>query len=228
MDNRLFSVFFFIVVVFSGAACAQQNLVFQPVFNKQKMEFGKEYISLQNDTIVFSKIRMYLSDFEIYYNDGNVFKESNSNHLLEWSNSKVVNSLLLPIDTTKKIDSISYQIGVDSLTNVSGAFDGDLDPALGMYWAWQSGYINFKIEGKSSSCSTHHNEFSFHIGGYNFPNNASQLVRHEGKFSSNFLVNIDLSKFFGEIDLSINNSVLIPCREAVEIAYSFSKCFIKP
>ena len=59
---------------------------------------------------------------------------------------------------------IYFQIGIDSLTNVSGDLDGDLDPALGMYWAWNSGYINMKLEGKSSSCKSVKKEFQFHIG----------------------------------------------------------------
>lgn len=30
--------------------------------------------------------------------------------------------------------------------------DGDLDPLNGMYWAWNSGYINMKIEGITPKC----------------------------------------------------------------------------
>jgi len=43
---------------------------------------------------------------------------------------------------------------VDSLANVSGAMSNDLDATKGMYWSWQSGFINLKIEGKSASCKT--------------------------------------------------------------------------
>ena len=66
----------------------------------------------------------------------------------------------------KKIKMIQFNIGIDSLTNVSGALGGDLDPQKGMYWAWQSGYINTKIEGRSPHCKNRKNAFQFHIGGY--------------------------------------------------------------
>ena len=76
----------------------------------------------------------------------------------------------------KNIKSISFCIGIDSLASVSGALSGDLDPSNGMYWAWQSGYINMKIEGTSSSCKTRKNSFNFHIGGYLKPYNAIKKI----------------------------------------------------
>jgi len=59
-------------------------------------------------------------------------------------------------------------IGTDSITNVSGALDGDLDPIKGMYWAWNSGCINFKLEG-TRVISGKKTPFEYHIGGYNGP-----------------------------------------------------------
>ncbi|MFT4599180.1 MAG: hypothetical protein ACI9WM_001432, partial [Arenicella sp.] len=47
----------------------------------------------------------------------------------------------------------------------------DLDPIHGMYWTWQSGYINTKIEGSRGD-----EKFTYHLGGYSFPYNASQEV----------------------------------------------------
>jgi hypothetical protein len=40
-------------------------------------------------------------------------------------------------------------IGVDSARNVSGIQSGALDPANGMFWSWNTGYIFAKLEGKS-------------------------------------------------------------------------------
>ena len=53
---------------------------------------------------------------------------------------------------------------------------GDLDPTKGMYWAWQSGYINFKMEGSCSQCLATKNNFEFHLGGYQQPFYAMQTI----------------------------------------------------
>ena len=70
-------------------------------------------------------------------------------------------SLALQIPSNIPFSKLKFQLGIDSLTNVSGAMGGDLDPTKGMYWTWQSGYINMKIEGKSNSCKTRKNQFQF-------------------------------------------------------------------
>jgi hypothetical protein len=58
------------------------------------------------------------------------------------------------MDENKSISKITFSAGIDSLTSTAGIQKGVIDPINGMYWAWQSGYVNFKIEGKSSSCPT--------------------------------------------------------------------------
>ena len=45
---------------------------------------------------------------------------------------------------------IAFTIGVDSIRNVSGAQTGALDPANGMFWTWNSGYIMAKLEGSDN------------------------------------------------------------------------------
>lgn len=48
--------------------------------------------------------------------------------------------------TTTRSAQAYFLLGVDSLTNVSGAFGG-ASTIKGMYWAWNSGYINLKLKG---------------------------------------------------------------------------------
>jgi hypothetical protein len=57
------------------------------------------------------------------------------------------NALCLEIPDDIEFDAIQFNLGLDSLTNVSGALGGDLDPTKGMYWTWQNGYVNFKLQG---------------------------------------------------------------------------------
>ena len=100
-----------------------------------------------------------------------------------------------------------------------------------MYWAWQSGYINMKIEGKSNSCKTRKNQFHFHVGGYLQPNYALRKVNFN--FIDNYNINknneivlqIDLAKLFDEVHLSETNSLMIPGKDAMKIADESVKMF---
>jgi hypothetical protein len=61
---------------------------------------------------------------------------------------------------------LMFQIGIDSIYNVSGAQTGALDPMNGMFWTWNSGYIMAKLEGSSSLSRGLNNSFTYHIGGF--------------------------------------------------------------
>ena len=124
---------------------------------------------------------------------------------------------LISKKSNKQIKRVVFSLGIDSTACVSGALSGDLDPTKGMYWAWQSGYINFKIEGKSSSCKTRNNAFQFHVGGYLKPNYAIRTIELNTK-NSNFEVVIDLAQLFNQIKLSEINSIMIPGSKASDIA----------
>jgi hypothetical protein len=52
-------------------------------------------------------------------------------------------------------------MGVDSARNVSGAQEGALDPANGMFWSWTSGYIMIKAEGLSPQGAG--GSFTYHL-----------------------------------------------------------------
>ena len=199
------------------------RLNFNVKFNHQPLVFHKQYISSNKDTIAFETFKCYISSVQIYYSDNSIFTEKDSYHLLDIENP---NSLYFPIAkaTNKIISKVVFNIGIDSLTSNAGALAGDLDPTNGMYWAWQSGYINMKIEGKSSSCKTRKNEFQFHVGGYTPPNYAMKRVELEPKNSSPE-VTIDVAEFFSQIKLSETNSIMIPGKKAMELADYSVKMF---
>lgn len=195
----------------------------------ENLELNKNYYS-KNDTLQFSILKFYVSGIEINYEDGSIYKEENSYHLIdfEYDNSKLFS---ISKKENKPISKIVFAIGIDSTASVSGALSGDLDLQKGMYWAWQSGYINMKIEGKSSSCKTRKNAFHFHVGGYLEPYYAIKTIEINFNDNNNFndknqisLV-IDLAKLFNEIKLSETNSIMIPGKEAMKIADLSTKMF---
>ena len=67
-------------------------------------------------------------------------------------------------------------VGVDSTRNVSGVQSGALDPANGMFWTWNSGYIFAKLEAKSPVSTAPLQNVTYHIGGFKAAQSSLQWV----------------------------------------------------
>ena len=143
------------------------TISFGPVFNKLPLVLEKNYSPMNNpDSFRINSCKFYISGIELLQNAKLIYKEKKSFHLLDAAEAA---SMTLMLNTPKDVlfNQIKFNIGIDSTTNASGAIGGDLDPTKGMYWTWQSGYINVKLEGQCSNlCKTRNNEFEFHLGGY--------------------------------------------------------------
>ena len=192
-------------------------------FKDETLVQNKKYISESKDTLEIETFRFYISNIKLQYSDATTFSEPNSYHLIDIENP---NSFRIPIakNSGEAISKVSFSIGIDSLASVSGAMSGDLDPTKGMYWTWQSGFINMKIEGKSSSCKTRKNAFQFHIGGYMKPNYAIRTIELK-PINSNLEINVDVAELFKSIKLAENNSIMIPGSKAMELAHKSTKMF---
>lgn len=218
-------LFFLCFQVYSQSKNDSLEVNFHLEFNKLPLKLNQKYVSANKDTLTVETFRCYISNIEIHYEDQSIFTQKNSCHLLDSENP---NSFQIPI--TKKSDKlifkITFNIGIDSLTNTAGALSGDLDPIKGMYWAWQSGYVNMKIEGKSPSCKTRKNEFQFHVGGYLPPYYAMRKVELiNDKKATEINIGIDLNNFFSTIKLDETNSVMIPGIPAMQLADWSKKLF---
>ncbi len=191
-------------------------------WKNEKLELKKNYIS-GRDTLSISLLKFYLSDVVLYFEDGTIVENVKRHQLIDIEKQESLH-FRFPNRNKKNIAKLVFNLGIDSIASVSGALSGDLDATNGMYWAWQSGYINLKIEGKSSSCKTRKNEFQFHIGGYLQPNYALREITltSEKTFSA---IHLDLSKFFEKINLYELNSVMIPGKKAIELADSTIQMF---
>jgi hypothetical protein len=222
MKNKipgLIFIFLFQTLVFGQKNDLKLNIDLN--FNSDKIVIGENYTSKNKDILNFETIKFYLSNFEILYTDNSTSKEENSYHLIDIENPESL-VLNLKSEKNKEIKTLKFKIGVDSLASVSGAMEGDLDATKGMYWAWQSGFINLKIEGKSKSCETRNNKFHFHVGGYLAPNYAIRAIEipiKNSQIQNNSLhLKVDLAKLFDEIELNKINSIMIPGKEAMKIA----------
>ena len=207
-----------------GIARAQSTLTFNPCYGKEQLQLSDSaYQSNDKDSISISLFRFYVSGIELW-NDGKRVWEEKNYHLINVADTSTL-QISLSNTYTINYNKIKFNLGIDSTTNVSGAMGGDLDPMKGMYWAWQSGYINVKLEGNSPLCKTRNNGFEFHLGGYHSPFNALQTIELPIKSKDKIEVYVDLKQLLKSIDLSKTNQLLSPSKEAVQLSEKLSKVF---
>ncbi len=198
---------------------------FEFYFRDKPLLIGENYQTATHDTLQIDVVKFYISDVELV-SDKVSMKAHKKNHLVEWGNSGSYHLAINKSGNISHFKSISFTVGVDSLSNVSGAMDGDLDAVHAMYWSWQSGFVNFKVEGKSNSCATRKKEFKFHIGGYQNPFNTLKRVEVTGNLSTERVrIKVDLAPFFDQLALRETNSVMIPGAKAMQITKAYPAIF---
>ena len=231
----LIQCFFFIVSFLCPPQYKTIKIHFKPVFGSENLVLDdKKYVTVHADTVSISTFRFYISQIQCVFDDGSTYDEPSSVHLLDAEKEESLSFDLKNVPD-KPIRFVTYNIGVDSLANVSGALTGALDPISGMYWAWNTGYINAKIEGKSSSCKTKKNVFEFHIGGYLSPFCTVRKVKLPCVFpltprggtvgTGEFVVEVDVNQWFTHIKLVETNSVLLPNKTAMMVADNYAQMF---
>lgn len=198
-----------------------EQIIFQPKFQSESLALNKAYV-IDEDTVRISNFRCYITDLSYFKNEEFVRASSKKVHLIDATDSSTFS---ISENELLNFDEIRFNIGVDSLTNVSGAFDGDLDPINGMYWTWQSGYINFKIEGISTNCPARNNKFYWHIGGYLEPFYAMRKISLNCNSKNSEKVVMQLDELFQAIDVSKIYQVMSPCEKAIDIADVLPKIF---
>ena len=185
-----------------------------------KIEYDKDSLE-ENYTV--STLRFYLSNIQFHVKDDSWYSDEVNAHLIDLEDPKSW-EIELPKNASKsRIDSVSFLLGVDSTTNVAGILEGDLDPINGMYWAWNSGYINFKVEGEKK---TSMKKYEYHLGGYLRPFATSrQVVLSRDSKQKKLILHLELKPFLDEINMDELNEVMIPGPDAVILSDSLSKCF---
>ncbi len=220
----LLSVYLFILQ--TGVSFSQVSYVlnFHPCYDKVALKLDNSFYKLgSGDSIQIDQLKFYVSGIEFLNNDKIVWKEKKSFHLLDAYQRRLTVSLKTPPNLA--FDKVKFNVGIDSTTNVSGALGGDLDPTKAMYWNWQNGYINFKLEGRSNLCKTRNNEFVFHLGGYQYPFGTLQTVILPAATKQKTDIVIDVNKIITGINLSEKNLIMSPCNEAVLLSEKLSKAF---
>ena len=214
-------------MLFSEANSHAQSLSIDFHATGKNSIFDNTPISLQineQDSVKITEFRFYISKISFWKSNKQIWMEEESFHLIDLLDDST-HKINLEIPDEMVFDKLEFYLGIDSLANVSGAMGGDLDPTRGMYWTWQNGYINAKIEGTSNVCKSRKNEFQFHLGGYMAPFQCVQKIEMIVDRNKHIQIGIHVEKMIEAFDLSKQTKIMSPSLNAVEVSKQLAKCF---
>lgn len=190
-------------------------LKFNNFFNNEPVQFGKEYTNAHNEKLTIKTLNYFISNIRLTLKNGTEYiVPQDSCYFLIRQSDKSSMQIELNNLPEEKFTAINFMVGVDSTRNTLDVSKrtGTLDvggAAKGMYWAWNSGYIFFKMEGKSPIIpDSLENSFYYHIGGF-------------GDFQSKTINNIKTRKLTFEKPLSLKKKVPV-ININVDVATLFS------
>ncbi len=201
------------------------NIEFDHFFGKQQLLLDHYYSTdSAGDSIKVNVLKYYISNIAFCDDSSAIWQEPESYYLLNVRDLGSLN-LKLKVPGELSFNRIIFDLGIDSMTNSKGVKGGDLDPTKGMYWTWQSGYINFKIEGNSNLCKTRKNEFVFHLGGFQQGFDCVQRMVFETKKLDKIIILVDVRKLIESTDLAATNHIMSPGDQAKKMSVVLNKIF---
>ncbi|RTQ45417.1 hypothetical protein EJV47_25080 [Hymenobacter gummosus] len=149
------------------------NVELENVVGSQPLTLGQSYSTLAGDQITVSKFNYIISNIKLTRDNGTVWAEPESYHLVKQAET-ASRSFAIKDIPTGYYTKLTFTIGVDSARNTAGAQTGALAPDNDMYWSWNSGYIFLKLEGTSPQSSN--GQIVYHVGGFRTPYNTIRTV----------------------------------------------------
>lgn len=219
MRTAIIIVITFLSIIQSIAQTSQNknthSLKLLPVYKGEPSELDSTYEKKYH----IEKLRFYLSDLIILNEqDSIVYTHQAKNILIDIAKPESLLILFQDSLLVSKMYKMQFGIGVDSTTHARGAMEGDLDPVNDMYWTWQSGYINIKLEGNITH-NANKEQFEYHIGGYTGNRNAYRKIRLP--YNGNLFIHLDqlLSQMLGK-----QQHIMSPGKDATDFADIFARC----
>jgi hypothetical protein len=207
------------------------HIHFQDKVGDKILQADSNYQNTFGETFTVRNFKYYISNI-ILYNDTKTQSYPDGYFLVDDTDSA---SQQIKLNTSlKNITAIKFLLGVDSLKNVSGIQTGSLDPAKGMFWTWNTGYVMAKLEGNSPSANMPQHAFSYHVGGYKQNENAAREIMLQLPQTLDctnhctISINADVLKWFnGEHEIKILNTPFChePGKLATMIADNYANMF---
>jgi hypothetical protein len=131
-------------------------------------------VNPHGEPLTITRFAYYISHIKLINSTGGVVALTPEYYLVDEANP-ASQQLQLKVPEGK-YRAVEFLLGVDSIRNVSGIQSGALDPANGMFWSWNTGYIFAKLEGKSVVSPAPLSNVTFHIGGFKTGESALQNI----------------------------------------------------
>ncbi len=177
-------------------------------FGNETLVFNdKKYVNSSKDTFNIEDLKHYFSNFALQRADSTWIYFQNIN-LVDVKNNRNL-TLNFPNVPAGNYRAISFDLGLDKTHNSSMGFEGDLDPAWGMYWTWSTGYVFFRMMGRKPSTQE---GYSLDLGGdNNLPHLVLPLTDFKVKSEQPQLtLRMDLNEIFqGPYDYSFVNDGMV-------------------
>lgn len=209
---------FILSLFLAHLAVAQQTTVNYAVkFADLPFRIGQRNALTSGDSVVINTLKFYLSGMTIQHVNGDTMITEKIYKLIDCEKN-TTGSLFTFQNPKNEASRMMINLGIDSTTCLNGAMGGDLDPTLGMYWTWQNGYINIKMEGTIFTLNGSA-DFEYHIGGYQYPFNTLQHMYFKLAGATENVLIFDIQKFLLDLHPPISGKhIMSPGAESIEIA----------
>lgn len=212
------------------------QLVFRNMVNGRPLVLNdSSYSNPSGESFTISKLKYYISHSFLGIPGGKNTSDKGYYLINQQIDSSLTISFTMPENS---YDRIGFLAGVDSIRNTNGAQTGALDPLNDMFWTWNTGYIMFKLEGKSSQSKVVNSKVEYHLGGFKGENSvlnnialplpAGQLLKIKKGKTTVVMIDVNLDQLWqGNLALKISDTPVCssPGLLARQIAGNFSKAF---
>lgn len=197
------------------------NIQFINTIGNAPLQLNEMYTNDFGEKFTVTSFRYYISNIILIDEKNNSKEYFKDQYFLIDQADKNSQTILLQTKL-KEVSQISFMIGIDSLKNVQGVQTGILDPAKGMFWVWNTGYVMAKLEGNSNVVNAPRHAFSLHIGGFKKGQNTARTIQLDIlKSSDTIKINANLDHFFKGIhDLPLKENFF--CHEPGNLAMKYA------
>ena len=212
-------------ISWKGFAQGLASLTFIPMWQGKTISVDSVFsIGNSGDSLRITALRFYVYNIQ-FESENKVVWSSGDEHFLMDVFEKDGTSILTKLSTRSRVDHLSFVIGVDSTLQTTGAHSGVLDPILGMYWSWQSGYINWKLEAELIHAGQS-NAIQWHVGGYRAPYQTQRTVRLKVMNDSDSIqCGLQLDNLLCDWRVIAPAEVMSPSDKAMVLSDRFQSCF---
>lgn len=161
-------IYLLLIIICCSLKVAGQHAItitFKNMVGNQPLHTDSIYTNQSGETFKVRNYRYYISNIILIDSLNNKSQSFDDQYFLVDEKDDASKKMELAT-SLQHISGIEFLLGVDSIKNVSGVQTGSLDPAKGMFWTWNTGYVMAKLEGTSPVAKTPGHAFSYHVGGY--------------------------------------------------------------